>query len=71
MEGIMIVGIYLLPIFMVCACNKRNKWIIAILNLLFGWTIIGWVVLLVISIFNGKSNERERGDSTEQRGFTT
>jgi hypothetical protein len=62
MEGIMTVGIYLLPTFVVCACNTRNKWIIAILNLLLGWTIIGWVVLLIISIFTGKSNEKEMGN---------
>jgi hypothetical protein len=62
MEGAMIVGIYLLPTFVACAYKKRNKWIIAILNLLLGWTIIGWVVLLIISIFNGKSNERETGN---------
>lgn len=62
MEGAMIVGIYLLPTFVACACNKRNKWIIAVSNLLLGWTIIGWVVLLIISIFNGKSNERETGN---------
>jgi len=62
MEGIMIVGIYLLPTFVVCACNKKNKWVIAILNLLLGWTIIGWVVLLTMSILNGKSNEKEMGN---------
>jgi hypothetical protein len=62
MEGIMIVGIYLLPTFVGCARNKRSKWIIAILNLLLGWTIIGWVVLLIMSILNGKSNEREMGN---------
>jgi RsiW-degrading membrane proteinase PrsW (M82 family) len=62
MEGIMTVGIYLLPTFVACACNKRNKWIIAILNLLLGWTVIGWVVLLIMSILNGKRNEREIGN---------
>ncbi len=62
MEGAMIVGIYLLPTFVSCARNKRNKWIIAILNLLLGWTTIGWVVLLMISIFTGKSNEKEMGN---------
>jgi RsiW-degrading membrane proteinase PrsW (M82 family) len=59
MEGIMAIGIYLLPTFVACACNKRNKWTIAILNLLLGWTIVGWVVLLITSILTGKSNERE------------
>jgi len=59
MEGIMIVGIYLLPTFVVCAYNKRNKWIIAILNLLLGWTIIGLAILLMMSILNGESNEKE------------
>jgi RsiW-degrading membrane proteinase PrsW (M82 family) len=62
MEGIMIVGIYLLPTFVVCACNKRNKWVIAILNLLLGWTIIGWLALLIVSIFGGKSNAKEMGN---------
>jgi hypothetical protein len=58
MEGAMIVGIYLLPTFVACAYSRKNKWIIAILNLLLGWTIIGWVVLLIVSIFTGKSNEK-------------
>ncbi|MGA2670594.1 MAG: superinfection immunity protein [Dehalococcoidia bacterium] len=62
MEGAMIVGIYLLPTFVACACNKRSKWITAILNLLLGWTIIGWVVLLIISIFTGENNEKEMGN---------
>jgi RsiW-degrading membrane proteinase PrsW (M82 family) len=62
MEGAMIVGIYLLPTFVACACNKRNKWTIAILNLLLGWTIIGWVVLFMVSIFNRRSTE---GTSTD------
>jgi hypothetical protein len=60
MEGAMIVGLYLLPTFVACAFDRRNKWIIAILNLLLGWTIIGWVVLLVVSILARKSNVRER-----------
>jgi len=62
MEGALIVGIYLLPTFVACACNKRNKWVIAILNLLLGWTVIGWVVLLTMSIFSGQSNQREMGN---------
>ena len=63
MEGAMMIGLYLLPTFFACAFdkrNKRNKWIIAILNLLLGWTVIGWVVLLVVSMLARKSNVRER-----------
>jgi len=54
------IGLYLLPTFFACAFDKRNKWIIAILNLLLGWTVIGWVVLLVVSMLARKSNVRER-----------
>ena len=37
---------------------------IALLNLLLGWTVIGWVVLLVIS-FTGRT-QRDRDQQDEQ-----
>lgn len=40
---------YLLPSIVAFNRNHRNKVPIAILNLLLGWTLIGWVVALVWS----------------------
>ena len=42
---IILLAIYFLP-FMV-GYNKKNATAIFILNLLLGWTLIGWVVALV------------------------
>jgi hypothetical protein len=69
MEAVIMVGIYLLPTFVACAYNKKNKWIIAILNLLFGWTIIGWVVLLIVSIFTGNEKSTIESQSLHRKSL--
>ena len=38
-------GVYLIPSFI--AIEKRNFWAIVALNVLLGWTMIGWVVALI------------------------
>lgn len=43
--GLMVV--YFLPSVVAYARNKRNAGAILILNLLLGWTFVGWVVSLV------------------------
>lgn len=42
------VVIYFLP--SVVGNHKRNKWAIFTLNLLAGWTIVGWVVAMVWAV---------------------
>lgn len=37
--------IYFLPAL--CAVKKKNRTAIFVLNLLLGWTIIGWIAALV------------------------
>jgi len=47
--GLLLIGfglfIYFLPTY--CGRNKRNVGAIFALNLLLGWTLVGWVVALV------------------------
>ena len=48
MEAILIflaIGIYFLPT--IVGWSKRNAGAIFVLNLLLGWTFVGWVVALV------------------------
>lgn len=42
-----LVAIYLLPFIVAMVRGKRNCLAILVLNLLLGWTLIGWVVALV------------------------
>jgi hypothetical protein len=42
--------IYFLPTILAFARNKRDTAAILLLNLLLGWTMIGWVVALVWAV---------------------
>ena len=43
---VVVVAIYMFPSIIARVCNHRNLLAIIVLNLLFGWTIIGWAILL-------------------------
>jgi hypothetical protein len=45
--------IYLLPSFIVLARRRNNALAIIALNILLGWTFIGWVVALVWALTGG------------------
>lgn len=40
---------YMLPWAVAVTRGKSNQWAIALLNLLLGWTVIGWVIALVMA----------------------
>ena len=42
--------LYFLPTIIAMAGRRRNTFAIFLLNLLLGWTFIGWVVALVWSV---------------------
>lgn len=45
--SIIVIGLYFFPSIIAAAGKKRNVTAIFMLNLLLGWSIIGWVVALV------------------------
>lgn len=49
---ILCVGMYLLPAFIAATRKKRNAGAITLLNILAGWTILGWIAALVWSATN-------------------
>ena len=50
-KGIVIVSalilLYLLPSMLALAGGKRRRWKIVALNILLGWTVIGWIVAML------------------------
>lgn len=56
MEGILIVlislAIYFLPTILGYSKKKKNAGAILVLNLLLGWSIIGWVIALIWATTN-------------------
>ncbi|WP_203338319.1 superinfection immunity protein [Nocardioides limicola] len=41
---------YMLPWAIATTRGKSNQWFIFWLNLLLGWSVIGWIVALVLSL---------------------
>lgn len=54
MEFIILIAIYLLPTFIAAARSKANGGSIFVINLLLGWTLIGWAVALAWSVAEDK-----------------
>lgn len=42
--------LYFLPSFVAAARNHHNGWSIFVVNLFFGWTLLGWVICLAWSV---------------------
>jgi hypothetical protein len=47
---VLIFGFYFLPTLIAFLRQHKNKLAIFLLNLLLGWTVLGWVVSLVWSV---------------------
>jgi hypothetical protein len=45
--AVLIVGVYFIPLIVAIYRHHRNKLAIGILNILLGWTIVGWIAALV------------------------
>lgn len=43
-------SLYMLPWAIAASRGKANQWSVFAVNLLLGWTIIGWIVALVLSL---------------------
>ena len=42
-------SLYLLPWAIAASRGKANQWTVFTVNLLLGWTIVGWIVALVMA----------------------
>lgn len=45
-------ALYLLPSIIAFYKNRTNKRFVIILNIFLGWTIIAWIILLVLTLKN-------------------
>ena len=51
------VAAYLLPSIIGWARGHRNERALVAFNVFTGWTVVGWVVALVWSVYNEPSND--------------
>jgi hypothetical protein len=48
--GLALLAIYLLPTIIAAARKKGNLPLIILVNILLGWTLVGWIVALVLAL---------------------
>jgi hypothetical protein len=68
--GVMVVALvllYFLPSMLAFAGGKRRKWKIVAVNVLAGWTIIGWIVSMIM---NWAYEAPAGGDAENAEGIT-
>lgn len=46
---VVLVLLYLLPNMLALAGGKRRRWKIVAINVLLGWTVIGWIAAMVMN----------------------
>lgn len=56
--SLMILGIilaaYLAPTLVAFQRQTSNRWSVGVINVFFGWTFIGWVIALAMSVSGAK-----------------
>ncbi|QLF84911.1 hypothetical protein SEA_EPSOCAMISIO_38 [Gordonia phage Epsocamisio] len=52
LEFIFLTVVYLLPTVIAAVKRSKNLLGVVVINVLLGWTIIGWVVAMVIACWN-------------------
>lgn len=57
--------VYFLPI--IIGCNKRDSYAIFLLNFLFGWTLVGWIIALVWAFTKDNPTGQPRKQSYQYR----
>ena len=57
--ALLLLALYFAPAIMAFLRGHLSRWAILILNLVFGWTFIGWIVALIWSLTG--NTERNRG----------
>jgi hypothetical protein len=50
LAAIAVTGIYLLPAILADRTKRRSVLLLALFNLLLGWTVIGWFVALIMAM---------------------
>ena len=48
---------YLIPTFIACIRGHSNSLSILLINILFGWTLLGWLAALIWSFVDNKSHQ--------------
>ena len=56
--GLAGVLIYMAPAIVAFARGHLSAWAILVLDLVFGWTLIGWIIALIWSLTGNKARSR-------------
>ena len=65
--AIAIMVVYVAPSIIALKRKIRNKEILVVLNLIFGWTLAGWVGCLIWSLVEQKNNSKKKEEFNKRK----
>jgi len=57
---LVVAALYFLPVLIAQHRGRENTFMIGLLNLLLGWTVLGWIVLFIIAFIGKSKADRDR-----------
>ncbi|MHB1881134.1 MAG: superinfection immunity protein [Acidithiobacillus sp.] len=60
-------GVYVLPALMAWSMGSPYRMPITLLNLLLGWTVLGWLAALIWAVMTGNGGSFDEGRPSRQK----
>lgn len=70
MELGIVIGLYFVPWIIAAARNHHNHGAICALNLLLGWTLLGWIAAFVWAFTSAEKPQKARKEFVESKAAT-
>jgi hypothetical protein len=64
---VLALGVYVLPVLMAWSLGSPYRMSITVLDILLGWTVLGWLAALIWAVVTGKSGSFDEDDATDQQ----
>ena len=57
---VFLLGAYFIPTAVAFSRDARSRWLVAALNTLLGWTLVGWIVALAVAFRSAPRVKEQR-----------
>jgi hypothetical protein len=65
---LVVIGVYLSPTIVAVAIKSRNLLPVLLIDVVLGWTVIGWIIAWVLCFVGGRQDPRPGSWPTQQPG---
>ena len=64
---VLALGVYVLPVLMAWSLGSPYRMSITVLDVLLGWTVLGWLAALIWAVMTGNGGSFDEGRPSRQK----